>query len=578
MNVIDLDAPEEGDGAAAAAAFGQGMTDYGYGATVVTASRHREAAAAAAAGPLVARVELEYFVLTTGSIEIGDEEYYMATAAGADGGTRRPMKTRLYENVWSDGKHHSFDPNTVVYQGGVNKVLIFNIQPWEYDGAASPDLVRTLDKISVMAWEVAQALGHFPAGQHLELTQGFANLVSGLANLIGQIIDWFADDLVQERTFLFDRPALESMLSSGARSDRWTFDGRSKNNGRVDVRVASSVRVLPSLTMSSFNGQSWSPFPVNFDVRTPSTPALAIQGDRLYVAAEGGDGSYHIAHIANSTWSPWAKMSAFTPGRSAPALAAHQNQLYLVHRTDDNHLWGYWSVDGVTWHLLGLPLPGTTRDAPSLASTGSELWCAVRGVGDHRIFISKKQGNLWSEFVPHPQAGTNWTPALACVQGKMVLAWTTPDGTVYTSESTGQSWSNAVPVGGTTTASGPSSLPRTTACTAPSSAWTNRSGPPVAPAPAPPHSGRASHPPPAPPPPTHPPWPHRAAASISPTPPELPRPTQTKAAYRTAPPLSGSGGALQGRVDVSGNPLFTFPCQTPWPRWSSVRLCQTQDQ
>ncbi|MCZ1005475.1 hypothetical protein [Streptomyces lydicus] len=452
VKVIDLDAPG-GEGGAESEEFARATAAYGYGATVITSSAHAQTAQSAQAVPKVmAKVWLDRFHMHTGSDEIGDEEIYWATAGAADGGARQTMTTRVHTGV-NSGETHRIDPNSVVYHGAADKVVTFHVECWEEDHSRPSELQATLEKISKMAWEVSEALGEFPAGTHLEATANFAALISGVANLIKLIVSWFEDDLVDQRTFLFDRPALEAIAAKPHQENSWYFNGGGfLNNGLLSLSVRSSVRKLPTISVRAHNGQSWTTV-AQHPGTTPSAPAIAGFNNHLYSAVQGFNNRVYIFRFDGTSWSSHGVVR-YNEILSAPALAAHGGKLYLAHRTLDNKILVTASPDGITWPTPPVTLPGLTQDGPALHAKHSELYCAFRGVNNDRLYSCVLRGGTWQRALnPHPDIRTHYGPALTMIGSSPQMAHTGTNGATFIDYAVDvNTWKREGSIGGQTAA------------------------------------------------------------------------------------------------------------------------------
>ncbi|MFD7972679.1 hypothetical protein [Streptomyces clavifer] len=447
VRLLDLDSPD--GGTEDSDAFLRARADYGFGATVVTASG--QDAEAQSAGPVAVKVWLDRFHMQSGSSEIGSEEIYWATAAGADGGTRQSTRSRVYTGMWS-GNTQKIDPNTVVYHGAVDKVLTYHMQCWEEDHGAPSDLIRVMEDISNKAWEAAQAMGDFPGGTHLETTQAFIGFTAGIARLIAMLLDFVYDDLVDEHTVTVDRPALNSLAGRPHGEREWKFRGVPGVDGNQLLYVRTSVGKLPTLALRTFTGTTWTTLPQPPGT-TPSAPALASYDGKLYLAVQGFDRGLYVSTLNGSSWAAFQKV----PGHailSAPALAVHGGRLYLATRGLANHVWVTSCTPGQPWSAA-VRLHGATQDGPTLAPVGGNLYCLYRGVDNDKIYSSVLRNGTWGDgpgISPHPTWRSYYAPALARTGSLTQAAVVAANGSVHIISESAGSWTNAVGIGGTTAA------------------------------------------------------------------------------------------------------------------------------
>ena len=172
-------------------------------------------------------------------------------------------------------------------------------------------------------------------------------------------------------------------------------------------------------------------------------PALATYGNTVYMAwANPDDSSIYYSHLNGSTWSPIAQVGGTFRGekwiagtRSAPALAAFNNQLYLAWTGKLSGVIYYSSFNGSTWAHQSPVIPAGSPDevtnfAPALAAWGSDLYLAWAGA-DNTIWYSSLSlsAGAWtaatqlsgvpSNSVPDASNG----PALAADGSGLYIAW-----------------------------------------------------------------------------------------------------------------------------------------------------------
>ncbi|MFD9302188.1 hypothetical protein ACFWCB_05735 [Streptomyces sp. NPDC060048] len=440
-NVIDVDAPAADPRGPEAEEYGRAVGAYGYGATVMTSATAWDQVELTAA-PVMTKVWLDRLYMYVGSDEFGSEEIYAATSAAADGGTRQWMRSHVIEGV-NTGESHPFGPNTVIYHGSVDRGVIFNVQCWEEDHGQATKLLETLESISKTAWELADALpeGKFSAGSSELLA-----FASGIANLIKLFVSFFADDLIQQRVFAFDRAALNAIAAKPFHEEDHRFDGGGfLGNGTIYMAIRTRVSKLPVIGLRAHNGGGWHS-PVQPGGVSHHAPALASFGNHLYSAHAGIDKKVYITRFDGTSWSGHAVVPT-TGILSAPALAVHAGRLYLAHRDLDNRVIVTSTANGVTW-TFAVVLPGTTTNGPALATSDGNLYCVVRGAQDHKSYFAlMESNNTWRAFDQHGAGGSYFATSMLSNGNGMHMTRTALNGQVYLKSHNNYAWSGETLVG-----------------------------------------------------------------------------------------------------------------------------------
>ena len=188
-------------------------------------------------------------------------------------------------------------------------------------------------------------------------------------------------------------------------------------------------------------GGGWSGTWTQIPGKTCDEPALAIMGNDLHLVVRGMDnGLYHkIMNINTGVWGDWIPLGGSTT--SAPTfITSTTNSLALVVRGSDDGIYynsyirvplggDLWLVMWTGWTSLG----GATCDKPALASDGTTLTLAVRGM-DNGIYVKAKDlsSGVWSEWL-HFSGATPSPPAVEAefTEDDFVLAVRGMDNMIY---------------------------------------------------------------------------------------------------------------------------------------------------
>ncbi|MGW0538626.1 hypothetical protein [Streptomyces sp. NPDC003032] len=468
VSIVDLDTPAGGeDGSWDSKEFCQGMGAYGYGATVVTASGHQ----APSADKPALQVDMTHprFKCDRESHEFsGSNEVYWALSAGADNGDKQAGITRTYGDVDS-GETHDMDANTVLFRGAVDKVLLCHIELWEQDSGVDPELGRTIQEIATTLQDTAEVMSAIPAGGPWQYMHQFIAMVGSVGQLIGEIVEWLADDLLHHRTIAFDRAAMEVLSDPTLPNPdtTWWFQNPSgagaEGRFSLDIRGRYAQASSNGVGLLTLTGSQWAgparPWPTS---RTQDTPAFATHNGILHCAVRGLDNAVYISQRQNNQWGTFRKI----PGTStlhAPTLASTGGRLYLgftVSSGDTTNNSGHcrYSTDGVDWPTTDLTGPGSAhRRGFTLASHSGRLWFAAFSGGsidEYREFrVTSYDTIRWVDWGLHHQHKSMYSPALATFQGKLYMAYTNLGGRVCVTPRNDGAWPAPVQLPGTSTAS-----------------------------------------------------------------------------------------------------------------------------
>ncbi|WP_159400345.1 hypothetical protein [Streptomyces sp. XY431] len=443
VSTVDLSSPLPGEGGTFdSEEFNAGQAAYGYGATVVTSSAPPPADPGTLAS-IFARVDLFAFLCEKESNDGGfsDEIYWGLSSVGAFGNRQEflsPVTTNVDKNEW-----HGFNMSVPLYSGRVDTSLVCNISCWEQDdgGAAWMDQLR--EKLVVISQEL-MAFVDLMTNIGIVIPEygdmlDYMTLVAGIAYLIAKFIEWFKnpDDLVQERTLVFDQAALRHLVTDGGYdSIGWVFDGGVEGRYRLQLHWAGNpppgdapgdIKVLSPAGTTRLPGA------------TDSEPALAVAGGTLYVAQRGMEDYTYIGKFTGTTWSGYTQVPNHI-SLTSPALVEHQGKLHIATSGFEGCVWVA-PLNGSSWGSVWV-LPGTTSAAPALAVRGGVLHCAIRGRHeDAQVYVARlSDGTNWSAFAPVPGFKTAKAPALAEHQGKLYLAAAGLDGKIYVTVHDGTTW------------------------------------------------------------------------------------------------------------------------------------------
>ncbi|KJY30836.1 hypothetical protein VR45_26780 [Streptomyces sp. NRRL S-495] len=345
VSMVDLSGPLPGEGDTFdSEEFNAGQAAYGYGATVVTSSAPPPADPGALAS-FIAQVDLYSFLCEKESNDGGasDEIYWGLSSAGMFGDRQERLSwvfNNVDKNEWID-----FPPllGTTLYHGRVDTALVCNISCWEQDDGGDGWREQLREKLVIISQELMSFVDLMTnigivIPQYGDMLD-YMTLVAGIAYLIAKFIEWFKnpDDLVQERTLVFDQAALRNLVTDGGSgSTGWVFDGGIEGRYRLQLRwvgnpppadAPGDVKVL-----SPANGQ-WGAT-TRITGATGSEPALAVAGGTLYVAQRGMEDYTWVGKFNGTTWSGFTQSVPNTTTMSGPALAGGSGDtLHIAYRT-----------------------------------------------------------------------------------------------------------------------------------------------------------------------------------------------------------------------------------------------------
>ncbi|NJM32506.1 MAG: exo-alpha-sialidase [Limnobacter sp.] len=160
-----------------------------------------------------------------------------------------------------------------------------------------------------------------------------------------------------------------------------------------------------TLTSSTDGGSSWkTPAQSYGGIQIGGTPAMAIFGDKTYVAFQANDSS-HALYVSSATngdnWTTPAKGYGGIQIGSAPAMASFYDKLYIAFQANDSShaLYITSSADGVTWKTPAQGYGGIQiGSAPAMAVFNGKLYIAFQANdSSHALYVTSSTD------------GTNWT-------------------------------------------------------------------------------------------------------------------------------------------------------------------------
>jgi HEAT repeats len=175
---------------------------------------------------------------------------------------------------------------------------------------------------------------------------------------------------------------------------------------------------------SEFDGTSWTANVAIPDQLSKAPPALAAFGGRLHMV-HLGDSSNRIWH-SEFDGTSWTANVAIPDqlSKAPPALAALGGRLHMVHLGDSsNDIW--WSqYDGTSW-MQSDGTPGNERisgqqskAAPALAAFEDTVHMVHVGDSSNRLWHSESDGDSWTTNIAIADQLSKAAPALAAFEDK----------------------------------------------------------------------------------------------------------------------------------------------------------------
>ncbi|MFD9452570.1 hypothetical protein ACFWBC_05705 [Streptomyces sp. NPDC059985] len=276
VSVVDLSTSPQQDATFDTAEFIAGQAAHGYGATFVTSSAPPPEQEPGVNASFLARVDLHAFRCEDESNEgsAADEIYWGASSVGAFS-TRQQLLTRVYGNI-DAGEWHNIDSNTTLYNGRVDTTLVCNISCWEEDDGSAEWMNHLRDKLRAISAELQSFVDTMEIYGYLAPQYGdfldYAQITAIVARIIAWLIDLFKnnDDLVQERTLVFDQAALRHLVTGGGGgSVGWVFNGGDSEGARRLQLSGSATRPPPTPPARSRRPHPPDPVPKRHHRRLP---------------------------------------------------------------------------------------------------------------------------------------------------------------------------------------------------------------------------------------------------------------------------------------------------------------------
>jgi len=184
--------------------------------------------------------------------------------------------------------------------------------------------------------------------------------------------------------------------------------------------------------------------PAGYDFFSVSSPGMTYAGEELFMAWPAHDGKrMYFAQTKQLVWGRWAtaqdpKKADFAT-TAAPAVAFVKGRVFVAWKgfdADTRIWWSSYSLSEKVWtdQVIAADIDGVTfgtSDGPAFAAVGDTIVMAWKGQGDDtRIWTSTLDlvKKAWSPQTAlagadKVQFGTSARPALANLNGRLVLAW-----------------------------------------------------------------------------------------------------------------------------------------------------------
>lgn len=371
VKVADLEAGQPFD----TPEFIEAMAEYGSGATVFTGPR---ADRSSVSQSVFARLHLDEFqcIQRTGDSFFGpsDEIYWMA-AAGSDKGAETTYASPEFGNI-DNGSRRAFPENTLWFRGHVQQVLLAHMECWEKDRGSFWEAIR--DALISVADKFSQAAEDIIEDEESEPDDSWlAVVVADIARFLANILDWLLgkDDLIQHRTFAFNRSALNYIAMRGETLD---FKGQ---NAHYKLKISAIVGKRTLHYVASRGAGSWgSNAPVGYQGDQPRF--VTPYGDRLpdsvlYLAYIDDRGYLAIGFIGAGNTPIWRPEVEFDPqstkGLGAPSAIVRQEESARVITVLASNLQNprecyVFSYSGYgRWSRRTMTLPSSAASGPAVA-------------------------------------------------------------------------------------------------------------------------------------------------------------------------------------------------------------------
>ncbi|MEU4030515.1 hypothetical protein [Streptomyces anulatus] len=300
----------------------------------------------------------------------GRDEIYWATSCGSDVEAGQPWTSQKFGAVVKRDEPYWFDKgNLMLANLKMRRYMALTVQAWEADQSSDAWYKALLGRLQYFADYVfanpayqigSQLPGGSMAGWIADINSLAVILMENLRN---------EDDLSAHRAFVFDRYDLSLIKEHGGMG--WSFNG--------DGHHILTVR---------YEGDEI-PFPVG-------SLAYRVRGD---------DEDAWSAEIGL----PW---QSITP----PALAVHMGVLHAAFVRPDKAVMVTWRGPAGAWSAPVQFWNARSNVAPSLASHGGRLWCAIAAPGGEVRVYSKKGIGNWTPSDVNTTIATSHSPTLFAFQ------------------------------------------------------------------------------------------------------------------------------------------------------------------
>jgi len=186
-----------------------------------------------------------------------------------------------------------------------------------------------------------------------------------------------------------------------AASDGYLYNAVRGTNNRIYWRRRTMIETW----------STWAAVPTG---STDAAPAIAFFNNKLYAAVKGyGTNAIYLNSMDHGTlaWGSWVLQPGATP--SGPSLASSSTYLYMAVRGTSNRIYWRRMTTAGSWSAWTAVPTGYTDTTPSIAFFNNRLYAAVKGNGNTAIYLnSMDSGTLaWGSWVLQP-GGTYVGPAL----------------------------------------------------------------------------------------------------------------------------------------------------------------------
>lgn len=159
------------------------------------------------------KLTLDRFKCTDESNEWSpSDEIFWAIASSSDLGYKNDYRSQVFDNV-DAGDTIKFDTGAVLFQGSLDKALMYNIECWEEDlGTGYEKIADVMYDIADRCLETCQTLSD---SHETELAMGVAALGSIVSSVLGAVFGSFENDLVKSREWAWNQEALREFIREG---------------------------------------------------------------------------------------------------------------------------------------------------------------------------------------------------------------------------------------------------------------------------------------------------------------------------------------------------------------------------